>query len=139
VPWDVRLTVRGLARTLVGAFGRPGEPDVTSGRGVRGRAAAPPDAVAALDRLVDLVERARYARSLPVGATTADEVRALVSTCEAALRAGAGRRRRVRARWLPASLLPASRTRTARHGRSGRDRRGPAVDPALDPAVDRAV
>jgi transglutaminase-like putative cysteine protease len=139
VPWDVRLTVRGLARTLIGAFGRPGEPDVASGRGVRGRAAPPRDAVAALDRLVDLLERARYARSLPVGATTADGVRALVTTCEAALRAGAGRRRRVRARWLPASLLPASRTRTARHGRSGRDRRGPAVDPALDPAVDRAV
>ena len=130
VPWDARLTVRGLARALAGAFGRPGAPDATSGRTARGPAAAP-EAVAALDRLVELVERARYARSLRVGATTADEVRALVATCEAALGAGAGRRRRWRAAWLPASLLPASRTRVTRHTRSGPDRRGPAVDRAV--------
>jgi hypothetical protein len=50
------------------------------------------------------VERARYARTLPGGDAELDSVRGDLGRCVEALEAGAGRRRRARATWLPASL-----------------------------------
>ena len=78
---------------------------------------------------MELLERARYARRLPTADVTAASVRADVQQCVESLRAGAGKRRRARATWLPASLsTPAADRGTAR--------RGSAV---LDAGVDRAV
>jgi hypothetical protein len=138
VPWDDRLTLRGTARAVATCFGRPGESGGSgdgsgagSSRGPRRGPEAAPEAAAALHRLVDLLERARYARSVAADATTLDDVRADVAACSAALRAGAGRRRRLRATWLPASLVPATSSRRQR-------RRIRAVMPK-EAVVDRAV
>jgi hypothetical protein len=78
---------------------------------------------------VGLLERARYARELPDQATTAEQVQADVASVVSALWAGAGRRQRQRATWLPASLvrrLPSRR------------RRGSAAT-VIGPSVDRTV
>jgi hypothetical protein len=82
------------------------------------------------DRLVRLLERARYARDLPSEATTLEQVLADLDSCVAAMRAGAGRRRRVLAAWLPVSLLTSVGTRR----RLGR--RPPVIG---EQGVDRAV
>ncbi len=106
--WDRRWTVRGAARRVAASFGDPGRPAADTGTdtGTRGgTAASAPEAVAALHRLTGLVERARYARSLPEDAATGDTVRRDVAACVAALRAGAPRRDRIRAWWVPASVL----------------------------------
>ncbi len=116
VPWDDRVTLRAAARALTGSFGAPGAPGATE----------------SLTRLVGLLERARYARSLPPDATTIEQVRDDVDTCVAALRAAAGRRARWRATWLPASVLAPSRT-----GRRTSGRRGGLL--VGEPGVDRAV
>ncbi len=130
VAWDDHVTLRTAATALEASFGTPGEPDdALSRRGNRGPGASP-EATRALHRLVRLVERARYARSLPEDATTRDSVTADLELCLDALRAGAGRQRRTRASWLPASLL--AQPRPHRRNR----RRGPLVG---DPGVDRAV
>jgi hypothetical protein len=81
--------------------------------------------------MVGLLERGRYSRGLPDDATTAQQVAVDVDTCVAALRAGVDRRHLVLARWLPASLLYALRTRT--HDRSTRGRL------MTEAGVDRAV
>jgi transglutaminase-like putative cysteine protease len=64
-----------------------------------------PDAVRALDRLVEQIERARYSRS----ADSVDNEQAMhdVRTIEDALDHGVGPRVRRRSRWLPRSLRPA--------------------------------
>jgi hypothetical protein len=130
VAWDDHVTLRTAATALEGSFGNPGQPDDALSRsGHRGPGAAP-EATRALHRLVRLVERARYARSLPEDATTRDEVAADLDACVASLRAGAGRQRRTRARWLPASLLSQPRTR-----RRTRRRRALIGDPGVDRAV----
>ena len=128
-PLDGSATVRAAAAGLVHSFGAPEGPDDALGRGSRRGAAAAPEAAAALDRLVTLVERARYARTLPAGLVDAERVRADVDVCVDALRAGAGRRRVARATWLPASVLT----------RRGHARRRPGVGGLLEPGVDRAV
>lgn len=129
VPWDDRQTLRTRARALVAGFGRPGADEDALGRGsVRGPGAHP-DAERALDRLVVLVERARFSRMLPVDAVDADQLRADVASCASALRAGVGRRRSRRSEWLPASLWHGRRT-------SGRRRGGLSLG---DAGVDRAV
>jgi transglutaminase-like putative cysteine protease len=132
VAWDDRVTVRTRARELVRGFGMPGQQeDALSRAALRGHGANP-DAEAALRRLVALVERARFARVLPADDAGATDVRADLDRCVAALGAGAGRRRRTRATWLPASLW--SRWTSA----AGRRRAATAV--ALgDPGVDHAV
>jgi hypothetical protein len=128
--FDDRLTLRAAAGELVHTFGSPGDDDDALGRGTRRGRDAAPEAAAALDRMVRLVERARYARSLPTDAVTAEQVRGDVASCEEAMRAGAGRRRRSRAAWLPASLAtPAGATRR-------RTRREASM---FEPGVDRAV
>lgn len=127
---DERATIRGVARRLESAFGDPADPDDATGRAVRRGTAANPDAASALQRLAGLVERGRYARELPAGATTREDVLADTETCVAALRAGAGRRRRTRADWLPASVLRLlSRTEATTRRRDG----------AASAAVDRTV
>ena len=94
---------RGLARPSV-RFGAPGgEEDALARTSVRGPGVNP-DAEESLVRLVELVERARYARDLPAGAVQVDAVRADLDACVAALEAGAGKRRRTQATWLPRSL-----------------------------------
>jgi transglutaminase-like putative cysteine protease len=132
IGWDDHVSVRRMGAVLGDCLARPGDQDdVWSGRPERGPSVNP-EATEALRRLVGLLERARYARSLPAGATTREEVRADVDTCVAALRAGAGRRRLAWARWLPRSVL----TSVGRHRR--RPVRTTGV-PVGDPGVDRAV
>ena len=127
VAWDDRVTLRTRSRALVTGFGRPGSDEDALGRASERGPGADPEAEEALERLVVLVERARYSRGLPVDATTADRVQADVETCAVALRAGVGRRRARRAEWLPASLW-SGRRRTARRvggfslGETGVDR-----------------
>lgn len=105
--WDDSVTLRTAARRTAASFGHP-DADGHDGHGrggVRG-AAANSEAAQALERVVRDVERGRYARA-SMGATGRDRhpVQADVETCAEALRAGATKRRRRRARWLPASLV----------------------------------
>jgi transglutaminase-like putative cysteine protease len=101
--WDDAVTLRTRARELVRSFGRPGNDDAL-GRGAGRGPSANPEATQALDRLVRLVERARFARTFPPDTTVTGEVQADVATCVQALRDGASRQRRTRATWLPVSL-----------------------------------
>lgn len=128
ISWDDRVSLRTAAVRLVSTFGAP-DPDDAASRASRRGADVNPDAAAALHRLVGLLERARYARDLPAEAAVLP-VREDVDTCVRAMRAGAGARRRSRATWLPASVLPstAARRRTRRRAR--------VVD---DVGVDRTV
>jgi hypothetical protein len=128
------LTLRTTARRTAASFGRPGA-DEREGYvrgGVRG-ATANPEAARALERLVRDVERARYARAED-GETGRDstEVAADVETCCAALRAGASKRRRRTATWLPASLV----SNGVWHSPSLRRRTG---DAPIEVGVDRAT
>jgi hypothetical protein len=129
VAFDDQVSVRTAAGELVHVFGRPGDEEDALGRPGRRGPDASPEATAALDRLVRLVERARYSRSLPSDATTEERVHTDVSSCVESLRAGAGQRRRTRATWLPASLAqPVSSARRRSRRRA-----------ALEPGIDRAV
>jgi transglutaminase-like putative cysteine protease len=104
VAWDDDLTVRSRARETVRSFGTPGGDEDALARSSARGPGVNPDAEEALVRLVELVERARYARDLPAGAAQVDAVRADLDACVEALAAGAGKRRRTRATWLPRSL-----------------------------------
>ncbi|MGH3508913.1 MAG: hypothetical protein ACRDPI_01625, partial [Nocardioidaceae bacterium] len=90
-----------------------------------------PEATRALDRLVRLLERARYARSLPTTEAADDDVRRDVARVVAALEAGASGRARLRARWLPGSLWHTWGGRQSRQERS--------VTTFGEPGVDHAV
>jgi hypothetical protein len=87
--WDDRQTLRRRARGLMPALGV----DVA-------RDEAP---VTALERLVLLLERARYSRR-GAGTEGPDEARELSETVVGAMRETAGAPARRRADWLPASL-----------------------------------
>ncbi|HYO41098.1 MAG TPA: DUF3488 and transglutaminase-like domain-containing protein [Nocardioidaceae bacterium] len=113
ISWDDRVTLRTSAARLQSSFGHPDHPDDALGRGSQRGAVANPEAAAALHRLVGLLERSRYARHLPDEEAGAQQVRADADLCREAMRAGAGRRRRVRATWLPVSLLASVGTRRA--------------------------
>ncbi len=135
VAWQDRLTLRGTATALVDGFASPASgSDADTGAAGRPERRGPgsnPEAEDALHRLVLMTERARYARTVPADAATTERTQADVGRCVAALEAGAGSRRRLRATWLPASLLLAFRARPARARRGG---------PVLaEPGVDRAV
>ena len=129
VAWDDKVTLRTRARDLVRSFGRPGHDDALGRGAVRGPAANP-EATQALDRLVRLVERARFARSFPPDSTTRERVQEDVALCVAALRDGASRQRRTSAGWLPASLA----SRFAGERTAGDTRALPG-----EPGVDHAV
>ncbi len=131
IAWDDRLTLRTSAASLAESFGRAPEPGHEPPRRQERGPGAAPEAVEALGRLVDLLERARYSRSLPPGATSAEQVAADVDICVAALRAGVGRGRTARATWLPASLVSTLRAR-----RVAATRRSTMLG---EPGVDRAV
>lgn len=129
VAWDDTVTVRSRARELVRSFGRPGgDEDAMTRAEARGEDANP-EAARSLVRLVRLVELARYAREVPPSAAEVDATRADVARCVEALRAGASRRARTKADWLPASLIHGGATTTGR-------RRQVRFD---EPGVDRAV
>jgi transglutaminase-like putative cysteine protease len=131
VTWRDHVTLRSSALSLEQCFGRRGGPDDALGRASHRGPDADPDATAALHRLVALLERARYARFLPAGATTLERVRADVEACAEALRAGSGPRRRRRAAWFPVSLLTSVRTRRRTAVRRGRMLGEPGVDRAV--------
>jgi len=131
LPWDDGLTVRGSAHELAHSFGAPGETD-SIGRAVHRGEHANPQATEALQRLLLLVERSRYARRLPADAATVEQVRSDVDLCVEALRAGVGSRRRTRATWTPASLT------ALLGGRKQRERRRP-TSMLGEAGVDRAV
>ena len=106
---DLRLTwpegrspreTRGL---VVRWFGRP---EGTDERPAHGPDLAP-EAVAALGRIVDRLERARYSRG---HAVAPGSLRADVLTTTQAITAGATPRLRRRARWLPSSALQRRRS-----------------------------
>ena len=118
VAWSDEVTVRSRARELVRSFGRPGgDEDALARVSPRGHGVNP-DAELALTRIVSLLERARYSRSLSAGSVEATEVHADLDRCIEALEAGAGKRRRARATWWPASLWTrwTSGARTRRAG-----------------------
>ena len=88
LPWTGSLTPRARERTLAPYLNG----DASS--------------AAALRRLALSVERARYARSALPGANPVDDLRAVM----AAVTRGVDRNVRIRARLLPASLIPDART-----------------------------
>jgi hypothetical protein len=129
--WDDRVTLRRRARDLVRSFGHPAaEPDAFSRAPQRG-AAANSEAAQALDRLVKVVEQARYARGASAPTATLAEVQRDTECCVEALRAGSSRRRRTRGTWLPASLWGSVSTVFVRSPSLG------AV--GAEPGIDRAV
>jgi transglutaminase-like putative cysteine protease len=133
IAWDDRVSVRTAGAELARSFGRPGDRDDALARGSRRGEQANPEATSALHRMVRLVERARYARTLPEDSGIEGAVHGDVAECVTAMRAGAGRRRRSRATWLPASL--ATSVRSTLRG-AGRVHGGGMLGEA---GVDRAV
>jgi transglutaminase-like putative cysteine protease len=130
--WDDSVTLRTRARDLVRSFGAA--PDATSA-GPRSRArargaSAAPEAAEALDRLVRVVERSRFARSVGVSDVVRDQVMRDVERCVTAMRHGATRGQRLRATWLPGSLL------SGWVGATGQGRR---QEITATPGVDHAV
>lgn len=98
MPWNDRATVRQRAKEIIPLFRRrPGKGEEHLARVITKN----PEANAALDRIVLLVERARYARTTPpVG-----DVKGDVEVCVASLRIGVAANVRRKADWLPASLV----------------------------------
>lgn len=101
--WPHGRSPRVTGAWLAGWFGAT-QGDDTAERPRRGPEQNP-DAVRALDRLVEQIERSRYSRS----AASVDNEQAMadVRTIEEALDHGVGPRVRRRSRWLPRSLRPA--------------------------------
>jgi hypothetical protein len=101
--WPHGRSPRATGAWLAGWFGST-EGDDSAERPRRGPEQNP-DAVRALDRLVEQIERARYSRSV----ASVDNEQAVhdVRSIENALDHGVGPRVRRRARWLPRSLRPA--------------------------------
>ena len=128
--WDDDITVRSQARDLVRSFGSRGAEDAL-GRGNQRGQRADPEATAALDRIVQFLERARFARSLGEGGRSAAEAKADVARCAEAMKAGASDRQRKRARWLPMSVLAPTRANRGRPARPGGVGGGTAVDHAV--------
>jgi hypothetical protein len=133
--WDDSVTLRTRARAIAGSFSRPGIEDLEGfvRGGVRGPQANP-DAARALERVVRDVELARYSRASSVMAgRPAEAVLSDVDVCAEALHAGATKKRRRLATWLPASLVRNGVWRTLWTGRTT------SVGlPVTEPGVDRA-
>jgi hypothetical protein len=109
VEWPSGRSPRAAGALLRRHFGVPLGPD-TPARPQTG-AHTNPEAVAAIERLVRWLEEARYAPEV-TGAPTPEELRAAVGTCVDALRGGVTRQARLRATWLPASVLTLRRSVT---------------------------
>ncbi|MEP7090762.1 MAG: DUF3488 and transglutaminase-like domain-containing protein [Nocardioidaceae bacterium] len=128
VPWDDHASPRTVAARWEESFGDPADQSDPDGRGIPRGPDINVGAARALQRLVGLLERARYARDLPAGSTTVEQVRSDVDRCVEAMAAGAGSRRRSRARWLPVSVVTSLGTRR----RSGRRRPRVLAEPGVD-------
>lgn len=104
-PWPTGRSPRGTAEIVAQWFGTA-EPEERPGHGP----ALNPAATAALGRLVEVLERARYARPGTVATTEKSWTRDL-ARCAEAIRSGAGPRRTRLAAWWPVSLVrrPAER------------------------------
>jgi transglutaminase-like putative cysteine protease len=96
--WPDHRSPRETRDLVVQWFGRPDDPDERPARGPRHA----PEAVEALGRIVDRLERVRYSRGHVV---EPGSLRADVLTTAGAITAGATPRRRRQARWLPVSVL----------------------------------
>jgi transglutaminase-like putative cysteine protease len=130
--WDDTVTLRTQARRLADSFGAPDAVSADAGlaRGRASGAAADPDAAHALERLVRGVEQTRYSRTARTS-PSAGEVGHDVDRVADALRAGATKRARRSAVWLPASLV--------RNGawRSVLPRRSVGTSPLAEAGMDR--
>ncbi|WP_372727291.1 transglutaminaseTgpA domain-containing protein [Nocardioides sp.] len=121
IPWPAGRSPRQTRHHLVEFFGAPAD-----GRRPERPAHGPglaPDAVLALDRIVDRIERGRYSRAGDDGCS----VRADLEACLAALEAGASRAAVRRAHWWPRSVV-------SRRSRQVRD-----VDAEVSPTRDGGV
>jgi transglutaminase-like putative cysteine protease len=107
--WPEGRSPRRTARQVGSWLAAPVDTGQRPDRPRRGREHAP-EAAAALDRLVQVMERSRYSR-----AGAADGVAGMqedLLLVEESLRAGVSPRVERRSRWLPRSLAPARRTRS---------------------------
>ncbi len=107
LPWPEGRSPRQTRLWLTGQFGAPGRVDQVQRpqRGIR----VAPEAVEALDRIVDELELLRYSRR---GSDRAGALRDDVLVCVEALQAGVVPRVRRRATWWPRSVLRRPRVKT---------------------------
>jgi transglutaminase-like putative cysteine protease len=111
VAWPAGRSPRAAASLLQRSFGAPLGPDTPARPGTGAR--TNPEAVAALGQIVRAVEESRYSPA-PSYTPGIEELRSLVSTCISALEGGATSQARLRATWLPASVLTLRRGSTQR-------------------------
>ena len=111
LPWPRGRSPRDTRDHLVPYFGRPVD-ESTPERPAHGPDVFP-HGVAALDRLVEALERQRYSRAGAPDPDAAESVRADVEVCLAALQGGAPRGARRRAEWWPRSVVGRSRPAVA--------------------------
>jgi hypothetical protein len=120
VGWDDRTTVRQQARHLLHCFAQP----------------VSAESMHALDRLVQEVERSRFARR-PGSGRDVVEVRADVERCRTALDEAVTGLRRLRATWFPLATWGQATEGTGTGFGTVRRRR--AARRLVEPGVDRAV
>jgi len=116
IRWPDGRSPRQLRLLLLEHLRSPGAPG-EAGRAAHGSQVAP-ETAAALDRLVQALERGRYARP----GSPVPQVRADAETCLAALESGATRRARRRAAWWPRTAF-SRRTTTPRRLSDGEPER----------------
>ncbi|MFC4787320.1 transglutaminase TgpA family protein [Nocardioides sp. MAHUQ-72] len=103
VPWPESRSPRETRQRLVGHFGTPVDRETVERP--RHGADVAPEAVAALDRLVGVLELSRYSRTPSSG----DTLRTDAEACLAALHGGATRGARRRAEWWPRTVVTSRR------------------------------
>ncbi len=102
VAWPTGRSPRAAGAVLQRSFGAPLGAS-TPARPESGPRTNP-EAVAALDQIVRALEETRYSPA-PAFTPGIEELQALVATCVAALQGGVTSQTRLRATWLPASVL----------------------------------
>lgn len=110
IAWPPSRSPRETRNVLIHHLGLPFDPD-TLDRPAHGPDVNP-DAVDALDLLVQPLEELRYSRSYPVG--SAPPLRAELQSVVEALYGGATRSSRRRAAWWPRSVIVGARPRSRR-------------------------